>query len=83
MSKTSKIYNNARIGTDFPIIGPDYPIESYYDEALDNLMALDICLDEFGKNRQIKEYKIKINILMEELAKMKEFVEDLGVTQRL
>jgi len=65
---TDRLYSKARIFKDAPYIGPSQQIVKYFDDCLDNLMALHVYLDDFEKT---KSDKLKIRECMSNLAQIK------------
>ena len=71
---TDRLYSKTRIFKDAPYIGPSQQIVEYFDDCLDNLMALHVYLDNFEKT---KLDKLKIRECINNLAQIKNKVLDI------
>jgi hypothetical protein len=77
---TNKLYEKTRIKDNFPYIGPSNSIIEYFDDALDNLMALHICLDDYTNT---KSAKAEIKKCMENLSKIKDAVNSIDYEENM
>lgn len=76
MNAIDKLYKETRIFNDYPYIGPSQSIVTYFDDCLDNLLALDIYLQDFQKT---KRDRLKIKECINNLSQIKDTV--LGIDE--